>query len=293
MPLPTASSGLGDRSAERAARIAADLDHPFAFHRKTDPQLAAAVEAGHLGLRRSAPGGQTTTGSLSEGHEEALMRDRWAPDLLRTQRYARLARRAAAIRTHRRWPLRRSEQADQGERPICVAATQKNWEVSRPVEWRKGLGMEEMYRRCKQIDGWPTEDGTTSDAMVNVCTELDLIEQAYRFSPTDSPDAVVRWLLDVSSLWWGSNWPESAFRTRLDPRGIESGLVDPRAPFRWGHEVLIIGYGPYKRNGNAFEVVNWPQWGIQGRGFILEADFWTWMDEGQGDLVGVLEKRHG
>lgn len=285
--------GPEHQSFERLEAIAQKLGHPFG-RRATDVQLGMAVEKGHtglLGLSRNAP--ITADGSLADGHEEALMREKLLPNLFRNRRYARARAAAAAERTRRLWPLRRAEQADQGEYPACVGATEENWEKSRPIENRRGLGFLEMYRRAKLIDGYPNEDGTTSDAMVQVCQDLGLVESAWRYNGTAQDKvAAVRYLLDVSPLWWGCGWPESAFRTRLDPKtNLETGLIDVTGPCVYGHETLIVGYHPFRRLGNVFEIANWPQWGVLGRGYILEADFWRWMDEGQGDLLGVLEKR--
>lgn len=283
---------MTDDTAVRDLLVAKELGHPFG-RRATDPQLRLAVEKGHTGLLKSPASVSVDIGSLADGHQEALMRDKHLPNFLRGRRYRRAVERATTERTHRRWPLRRTDQADQGDRPICVAATEVNWERSRPVENRSGLGMETMYAKAKLVDGAPAEDGTTSDAMISVCQDLGLVEQAFRYDGSIADKvALVRWLLDVSSVWWGCGWPESAFRTRLDPVSkVETGLIDPVGPCIYGHEVLILGYENFRRLGPAFVVANWPQWGVLGRGWVLEADFWRWMDAGEGDLLGVLEKR--
>lgn len=292
-------------------QVAESLGHPFHGRRKTDPQLSLAVTHGHTGMLRAREvwiDGKYTegyysatplilaTGSLADGHEEAFARQVTHPLLSPFRRYlaARQMRLAAAERTHRLWPLRRADQADQGQQPWCVGATEENWEKSRPVENRHGLGMGEMYTRAKRVDGYPTEDGTTSDAMIQVCQDIGIVEQAFRYNGTAADKvALIRWLLDVSSVWWGCGWPESAFRTRLDPETQqETGIVDVTGPCIYGHETLILGYRKFKRFGPVFEIANWPQWGNAGRGYILEADFWRWLDEGQGDLLGVLEKRN-
>jgi hypothetical protein len=286
---------MSEDTAVRDLLVAKELGHPFG-RRATDPQLRMAVEKGHTGLLRKSPKVWADVGSLADGHEEAFARQVNVHRLLSPFRHflaARRMRQAAAERTHRIWPLRRSEQADQGQLPACVGATEENWEKSRPVEYRTGFGLAEMYRRAKLVDGFPGEDGTTSDAMVQVCQDLGLVEQAFRYDGTTKDKlALIRWLVDVSSVWWGCGWPESAFRTRLDPAtNTETGLIDVTGPCIYGHEVLILGYHKFKRLGPAFQIVNWPQWGVVGRGWILENDFWRWMDEGSGDLLGVLEKR--
>ena len=258
----------------------AQLGHPM--KRKADPYLAAAVMLPG-GLGRKPPIYKQPMGSLTEGlraQQPGMLRRAWDA----------LLRRTPVPRVSRRWYLRRNEQQDQGTTPQCVAYTQKHWELAVPTINRAGLPAGEMYARCKAVDRWPGEDGTSADAMLTVCQKLGIVRSHWWWTHAGDDEAAKRWLLDIGPLWWGAGWSSSMFRTDREV----VGLVNVEGPLIYGHETLVIGYTPnFTGRGPAFEIVNsWgnENFGLLGRGWILEPDFWRIMHE-TGDLVGVVEER--
>lgn len=194
---------------------------------------------------------------------------------------AALPRRAVTLPARKRWRLYRAQQLDQGNTPECVTHTGKHWERSLPTYTTTGETAHELYLRCKRIDGWPNEDGTSGDALLQVYRALGKVASWHWYADGDT-DACDRWLLTKGPLWWGAAWSESMFRTDA------SGLVTVTGALQYGHETLIIGYD---RTTGLYEICNsWgnSRFGIQGRGFIRRADFWRVTDE-SGDLIGVQE----
>ncbi len=253
------------------------LGHPLG-RRKTDDKLAFAAVKGTLGRVR-----RTRLPVLKPGYTESLSvgLDRHRP--------AQSALRAAFSRLRRRWRLLRLEQLDQGNTPECVAYTQEHWRRSQPLHTKLGPSPHEMYQMAKQRDGYPTEDGTDAHAMLDVCSSIGIVDSHWWWTGTQDNDAVIQWLLDIGPLWFGAYWCESMFRT--DP----FGLVDVTDTLQYGHETLVIGWRQnFRGMGPAFEICNsWGiyNWGVKGRGFILQSDFFGKLMADQGDLVGVVEKK--
>jgi hypothetical protein len=258
----------------------AKLGHPLG-RRKSDPYLARAVVRS-LGRIPSRP----QDASLSEGLRAHGPKKRFElSDFFRVWFGGAMP----AKRTSRRWYLRRLEQQDQGPTPHCVAFTQKHWELSVPTITRRGLPTAEMYARAKERDGWPGADGTSASAMLEVCRALGIVHSHWWWTGASDDEAARRWLLDVGPLWFGAGWSESMFRTD------QYGLVTVEGPLEYGHETLVIGRTPnFRRLGPAVEIVNsWglDTWGVMGRGWILEKDFFGRLMPEGGDLVGVVEQR--
>jgi hypothetical protein len=245
------------------------LGHPIG-NRASDPQLAVAVVHGHLGRLRSA---HPVTRSLDDGYRAA--------------RHRRPRAHVAVPRTSRVWRLYRSQQLDQGQTPHCVAYTETHWERSLPTYNRTGLTPAEKYLRAKQFDGYPTEDGTTAYAMMEVCRQLGLVHSHWWWQGLSDMDAAIRWLLDIGPLWWGAGWSESMFRTDA------LGVIHPTGPMPYGHETLWCGYHRnYKRLGPCIQAANsWgnQNFGLQGRFWIRLNDF-TEILSHDTDLVGVIEQ---
>lgn len=262
-------------------------------HRKTDPYLADAVLRGHLGFRR-ASGYQPNTltaGLIALGIP--LRREGWQ---------ARMAElRGELQRLARRWYLRRDLQIDQGNTPWCVDATRCHWQLSQPVkQLTYPLGV--LYDECKKIDPWPGQDGTAAQYMEQVLRAKGLIESAWWYGGPQDAHAAITWLIEKGGLFFGANWPESAFRTRIIDRNTygTDGLIQVTSgdPYQYGHETFLIGRTKdFKGLGPAIEgVQSWgvDNYGVRGRFWILEKDFFDhWMnpDEGWGDLGGFVEVR--
>jgi hypothetical protein len=89
-------------------------------------------------------------------------------------------------------------------------------------------------------------------------------------------------------MWYGVFLPESFFRTSREVEGL--CIID--GPLLYGHEMEVIGWTrSWKGQGPCFQLLNsWGDvWGVRGRGWVREADFYRMLEEG-GDLVGVVEK---
>jgi hypothetical protein len=187
---------------------------------------------------------------------------------------------AAPMPDAKRWRLYRAQQLDQGPTPECVTHTGKHWERALPTYTRSGLTAHELYVKCKAIDGWPNEDGTSGDALLQVYRELGKVD-SWHWYDGNKEDAD-RWLLTRGPLWFGASWTASMFRT--DARG----MITVTGPMKYGHEVCVIGYD---RMTKLKEIVNsWgnANFGIMGRGTIHDDDFWRLVGSG-GDLIGVVE----
>lgn len=280
--------------------VAAILNHPFKGQRKTDVQLAQAAIQGHLGLKKGGPLQAVYParhGSLTDGlREQNIPVRRTGIGLIAGLFYQLLVQ-------QRRWRLLRSLQVDQGNTPWCVDATRCHWQLSLPVYGTLTYPLGALYELCKQIDPWPGEDGTSAEFMLTVCQNKELVESSWVWSGPQDNEAALRWLTEVGGLWFGSMWPEDAFRTRQfklpDGTWTTDGVVEVAADAQWlyGHEVFLIGrQRNYKRMGPHIEgVQSWGQdnYGVRGRFWIPERDFFDrWMDpaRGWGDLYGVVER---
>jgi hypothetical protein len=191
-------------------------------------------------------------------------------------------RKAETLPARKRWRLYRAQQLDQGSTPQCVAYTGKHWESSLPTYTKTGLAPGELYARCKKIDPWPGEDGTSADALLQVYRAIGKVK-SWHWYDGNRVD-VERWLLTRGPMWWGAGWSESMFRTDAN------GLITVTGPLIYGHETLVIATDRVKRRK---EIVNsWgnDRFGIEGRGWISDDDFWRVTDQA-GDLVGVEEAR--
>lgn len=271
----TRDSGLFRILKPEAEQI---LGHPLG-KRVNDDKLAYAAVRGTLGRARRTrlpvlkP---TYVNSLTVGLSRHLPKG------------SVLAR--AFSRLRRRWYLRRLEQLDQGNTPECVAFTQEHWRRSRPLHTLVGKTPHEMYLMAKQIDGWPNEEGTDAHAMLKVCESLGMVQSYWWWTGEQDNDAAVEWLLSIGPLWFGAYWSESMFRT--DPA---TGVAIVSGELQYGHETLVIGWQEnYLGLGPHFEICNsWglENWGLKGRGWIHQDDFFGKLMADSGDLVGVIEKR--
>jgi hypothetical protein len=274
------------------------LGHPM--KRATDPLLAHAVLAPKIvpaaartesfspveAQRTSGMGRLPSIGRPDQSLTEGLGgRVAWQ------KRAIAFLRRAAGIETPPPVITSRKWQLNQGQTPQCVAYTVTHWRMTLPVytPLRSTLTPAEFYMLCKQRDGWPDADGTTAQAALAVAQEHGDVESHWWWQGASDDDAARTWLQTKGSMWYGVFVPESFFRTS---REVE-GLIEINGPLLYGHEMLAIGWTKsYKGQGPCFQILNsWGDiWGVRGRGFIREADFYRMLYEG-GDLVGVQEKR--
>lgn len=189
-------------------------------------------------------------------------------------------RRAPVLPARKRWRLYRNQQLDQGNTPECVTHTGKHWERSLPTYTTTGLTPHELYLRCKAIDPWPGQDGTSADALLQVYRSLGKAASWWWYDGNQM-DAL-RWLLTKGPLWWGASWTESMFRTDA------AGLITVTGPRLYGHEVLIIGADMSTRLAEIVQSWGNSRFGIQGRGWIHFDDLFDLTDR-TGDLIGVEE----
>lgn len=166
---------------------------------------------------------------------------------------------------------------------MCVAASGRHWEISQPISTKagdSGLTMDDLYARCKALDGYPDEDGTDARSLLKVYQALGKVE-SYHWYDGDM-EALRLWLLTKGPVFFGAFWTEAMLQPNL------SSLLDVSGAFEYGHEVLLIGYD---RVTKLFELVNsWGDWGSDGRAWIRDADLERLLAN-NGDAVGAIEAR--
>lgn len=190
--------------------------------------------------------------------------------------------------THKLWYLRRADQIDQGQTPMCVAASTLHWEKAGPICYRRAESLAWLYGEMKKVDGYPTEDGTDAHAAFKVLTTLGEIGGYYWY--TGEKQAVRDWLLSKSGLFLGCYLSEEMASAQPDSAGR---WPCTGSTFNLGHEMYIAGYNPANK-GREFTLVQ--SWGLDwsprgdGRFTWSEAEFWARVDDG-GDLAGATEVR--
>lgn len=283
---------------QRMDEAAAIIGHPM--NRQTDKFLASAILSNSALVTDPADleaGRRVGLGRIRSPRMEATLTEGLAaatpppPVTLGIMRFINrlMGRTVAAPRpiTSRTWRLYRDWQLDQGSTPQCVAFTKKHWELSLPIANRVGLPPHQFYARCKERDGWPGEEGTSAWAALDVAMEEGLVASHWWWTGITDDDAARTWIQTIGPMWYGVYIPESFFRTDAN------GIVEVEGPNLYGHEMLVIGWvKSYKGLGPCFILLNsWGNvWGVEGRAYITEADFYRLLSEG-GDLVGVVERK--
>lgn len=179
---------------------------------------------------------------------------------------------------------------DQGNTPMCVGFTGENLQLAGPVMTKPVAGLvhgPQVYALCKQVDGHPTEDGSTTNALMAVLRQLGFISGWYwateRLGRPMSED-VREWLLAYGCVAMGSWW-----------RG---GMEEPAPPhyrlsysgaIRGGHEYAIVGYDA---DLDEFIMKNsWGEtWADRGLARFPRAELDKALVDG-GEAAGVIEIR--
>lgn len=205
-------------------------------------------------------------------------------------------------------PARRYLVLDQGSTPRCVgfsAALTRTVSEWQDVKRTLLFDADELYLRCKQLDGIPNEDGTyprvaaeillkegmlvskvTRGSGVTLGTRLKIAGYA-RLSTLEEIKASV---LEYGSAWLGSVWSNSWFVP--DSRGV---LPEPDS-IVGGHAYTAIGYNDKKitpvGRGALLIQNSWGrEWGLTGKfwlpyGYMDLTNEWDWEAWKTIDILG-------
>lgn len=132
------------------------------------------------------------------------------------------------------------ESSDQGNTPQCVA-----FAVAGCIEWWrwKALGIREqvdpvpIYKRAKEIDGAPQEDGTTLEAGIQAAVELGLIPidmtSLKRVYQTDVQRAIHQHGVALGAFNITEGWGKAK---------ADGWILDLGGTALGGHAVVLSGY---------------------------------------------------
>jgi len=180
---------------------------------------------------------------------------------------------------------------DQGMTPRCVAYSGS---LTRIIEERKderrtiSFDSDDLYRRCKAVDGYPNEDGTDIRTACKVLmadgalitksrktSEVGSRRKIAAYARLSSIDDIKQAIFAYRSAWLGSTWYNSWFNASVST-GI---LPTPDSPVG-GHAYTAIGWSDKRQ---AFRCQNsWgPEWCQRGRfwlpyKFVDFTDFDAW-----------------
>lgn len=173
---------------------------------------------------------------------------------------------------------------DQGATPQCVEYAWHHFAADGPVThtprdaplWQLGS----VYHAAQQVDEWPGSayDGTSVRAGAKVLQSLGYIrEYRWAFNITD----MVRTVLNVGPMVFGTNWYESMFNPSPD------GTVTVGGRVAGGHAYVINGVSFDKQR---FRIKNsWGRgWGRNGHAWLSFVDAERLLGE-QGEACIALE----
>jgi hypothetical protein len=176
----------------------------------------------------------------------------------------------AALEKPRRWFV--PDAWDQQQTPECVAFATNLFLNAGPVRNKDATsaGCDTWYQQCKAIDGFPTEDGTTVRASMQVAQQLGYVpEYRWAFTAID----IATWMMSVGPVVLGTDWLLSMF----DPIEFKrDAWIDfkTNSPVEGGHSYTGFEINPTKRcpdkSVGAIMIQNsWgKEWANKGRAFM-------------------------
>lgn len=170
---------------------------------------------------------------------------------------------------------------DQGETPMCVGFSWKQWMQTKPLRTLDGPSPEFIYNECKKIDELPGVDGTTTKAAVTVMQGEGRV-QSYLWAT--NMDELKAFLLTKGPVCVGTEWTDDMFYTD------SKGFVHPSGAAAGGHAYLCIGYSTMRKS---FRFINsWGKsWGENGRFWISEEDFAHLLFDRYGEACAAIEQK--
>lgn len=159
---------------------------------------------------------------------------------------------------------------NQGNTPKCVAYSGAlNRTVEELVDEKKleFFDAPELYARCKEQDGAPTEAGTEIRVALIILkargmkTVSGISKPIFAYSRLASIDEIKASVLLTHTTWIGSVWYNSWFSP------TKSGLLPKPDSVAGGHAYNVVGWSDSKK---AFKIQNsWgASWGLNGRAWL-------------------------
>jgi hypothetical protein len=171
---------------------------------------------------------------------------------------------------------------DQGASPRCAGYSGQNWELTEPVmdPYEKSITGDDLYTACKQVDGYPDQDGTTTNALMKVLRDRGLVKT---WTWAWLPSTVKRFVLGKGPVLVGSWW-----RAGMDNYSADF-TMSYTGENRGGHAYLLVGYDDARK---AFRVLNsWgDHWADNGCAWLTYGSLWRMILE-KGKFCGALEEQ--
>jgi hypothetical protein len=175
---------------------------------------------------------------------------------------------------------------DQGGTSMCVAYSGGRMLTTHPII-NKLPNLDELYRRCQQLDEWDGEDydGTSVRGLMKALKERGIVTE-YRWA--EHTDEVVTYLLARGPMVLGTTWRREMFTPDkwgyIWFEGHEDG----------GHAYLAVGANRKRKNPDgsvgAIQIINsWgPKWGANGRAWIAFNQLQPMLDD-YGEAAAATE----
>jgi C1A family cysteine protease len=165
---------------------------------------------------------------------------------------------------------------DQGQSPQCVAFTASTVKMNQEYRQHRryyDFDEHELYARCKEVDGYPGEAGTTNRAMLSIAKNRGMLGKRSAAVP-DFPFKVG----DYVRLGSVEEIKQALFTTGLVVLGIEidtgwyaertdGQIGEPNHDLRGGHDVAVVGWNN-RRRSLKFKNSWGTDWGYRGIGWL-------------------------
>lgn len=180
----------------------------------------------------------------------------------------------------RPWQL--GPQLDQGQTPMCVGYSGRQWLTMTPVRYKEAQpDGPACYHGAQQYDGDPLpHDGSDSHGLMKFFQEQGLVG-AYHWA--QGIDDALTFLTTTGPLLMGANWHESMFTPDAQ------GFVHPNGQIAGGHEFVVDWY--YESQKVVLFDNSWSaSWNpvLKGK-FKMTLDDFAALFADQGDLCAAVE----
>jgi hypothetical protein len=185
---------------------------------------------------------------------------------------------APALPTQKYWKT--GAILDQGQTPMCVGFSARQWLTSWPVPDTGGPDAQTIYHGAQRNDDTPGEayDGTDDRGAMKYLQSLGYVS-AYHW--TASAEDAATYVLTQGGLLVGVDWTEGMFTPDVH------GVIRPTGKAAGGHELFV---GGYNRTRGLFRLVNsWGSaWGQAGKCWLAGEDLQRLIDAG-GDVCAPVQ----
>ncbi|MEM4720696.1 MAG: hypothetical protein QXT73_01365 [Candidatus Methanomethylicaceae archaeon] len=159
---------------------------------------------------------------------------------------------------------------DQGREPRCAAYAMaclieaRNWRLTHIP---RQIDPEPIYRKAKELDGMPKQDGTTLEAVVQAAIELGLLPETTVYKEFKTFDEYCFALHAHGLVLLGFNISDRWYNCSAKTGWIASG-----GTFVGGHAVAGCWYSRIGQVGVGFQN-SWGNWGCNGFGRLILTDY--------------------